>query len=336
MSFFKDAVNVGKSIIHQAEDTIANPLAPVERAIGLPPIANPIRRRGRSRRRRVPLPIGEPIAQITPPINTVEELFNTKSEGFDSFGQQLKEAVFPGSTDTPAGRKAESGIKSAEDFVQSEKFKKVAKIAAKLLEEVGIASGQPELVAAGGALDTGLALTDDVKEASAALNEAVIEKDFSKLITAVGKGNKIAQDLLERQGIEDENFNKFSRNLEIVEQAQSGELDDILKAVKGLAQENFQADVRAEQANETIESELRNIEREEEREAADIEDLVRTVRPPQTASDMIEEIVRINDAGDLTRFINDNISLFEGFTAEEQNRVLDAALDSGLFVGVLN
>ncbi len=167
MSIFESAFNLGKTLIHQTEDTIHEVFAPAP--LSQPsfiPIANPVKRNRRGRRRvRQSLAPTTEFAPLQSFGNFASDIFNPQAQGFDNFGQQLKEAVFPGTTDTKAGRQTVESVKKGEAFTQSESFRKVAKIAGKILEEFGIASGQPEIAAAGGAMENGLGVSDDVKEA---------------------------------------------------------------------------------------------------------------------------------------------------------------------------
>lgn len=329
MSFFKGIENLGKSIVHKTEDVVHNITAPIENVISETIVRGGGRRVGTEAKTAI---LGGLLEQNV--FKRGDNPFFPKGDGDISLGQQIQEIVFPGSTDTQQGQKARDTLKKISDVLESDTFRKVGKTAAKVLEVGGAVTGQPELVAAGTAIDLGLAITDDAREAGTALKQAVDEKDFGKLLTAVNKGNKIAQKILGEQQLEDETFNKFARNVEIVEKAQTGELKDIFKAVEDLAKENFAQRVEEEQADNRVENELRAIEQDEEKQEVELEDIERHLNPPQNFGDMLQDIVRISDAGDVARFIEENIELFSTFSQDEQNRILDAALDTGVFAGV--
>ena len=91
--------------------------------------------------------------------------------------------------------------------------------------------------------------------------------------------------------------------------------------------------------NAIIANELKAVGEEIKEEQADIQSLQQTLNPPESISEMIGTIAKIAtetaNSGEMIRFVIDNVDLFTSASDEDQSRVLDSMLDSGVLDSLL-
>lgn len=252
------------------------------------------------------------------------------NDGFDSLGQEIKEIIFPGTTQTKQGKQSRSDIKKIGEFIESEQGRKVGLTIAKGLEAVGIATGQVEISAAGVALEGLLDFTGKAIPIAKDLASAVLDKDLKKVFGAIRGSNALLSEILEEEIIDDGILSK----IEVV----SGKIQlgiDKLNTVAGAEHnDRLVATELVIQNENNIAANQTFIEQEELRavvsEKDEIEEIKNILAPPANTSDMFEELVRFDRGDEMIRFIDDNLELFLGLSEEEQLAILDTMLDSGL------
>lgn len=279
---------------------------------------------------KVPRPFRQVIETPFTPVVQFNKLNlgNEFEDDFRNFGEQFKEALFPGTTDTKAGKKARDDINKIFDVVESTTVRKVIDTAAGGLEVFGALTGQPEFVAAGIAVKGVLGFTDKAAPIAKGIASAIEDKDLKKIVSSIKQTNALLGEVLDEEVIEDEVLVDIEKGIDRLNVISSAEHNDRLLATQSIIQND---NTNAQQQVFIEQKELRAIETE----TIELEELKNLIAPPKNTSDMIEELVRLDRGDEMIKFVDDNLELFLTFSEADQLRILDTMLDSGLVDNLL-